>query len=487
MARSGPGPTTSRDGAAAAYAPPSGSIPTLAIPDLSGVREVHLVGIGGAGMSGLARLLLARGARVTGSDLKDGPALERLRASGAAVTVGHRPEALGRPHAVVVSTAIPPGNPEVAEAGRRGIPVWMRAQVLAALMAERRGIAVAGTHGKTTTTSMLAAILEGAGLDPTYVIGGDLNESGSNARSGHGELFLAEADESDGSFLLLAPDVGVITNVEADHLDFYRDAGHIQAAFVEFASRCGHVVVCADDAGAVGAAAAAGAPVTTYGEAEAADVRVTDVFLDAGSGGAVARWAGGSVDLRIGLPGRHYLHNAAGALATAIVLGIDPSMAAAALGRFSGVQRRFEERGVAGGARFVDDYAHHPTEIRATLAAARLGAGGRVVAVFQPHRYSRTAALGRELGESLAGADVAVVTDVYAAGELPIPGISGKLLVEALVEARPGMRAVYLPRRADVTPFLLGEVRASDLVLTLGAGDVTMVPDEVLAGMEGRG
>ncbi len=466
------------------YQPPPGSIATLPVPDLGGVRRAHLVGIGGAGMSGLARLLLARGVTVSGSDLKESPGLVQLRAAGAAVTVGHRAGNLGDADVVVVSTAIPPGNPEVAEAHRLGVEVLARAQVLAALMADRRGVAVSGTHGKTTTTSMLAVILERAGLDPTYLVGGDLNESGSNARSGAGELFVAEADESDGSFLLLSPEIAVLTNVEADHLDFYADGAEVESAFVAFCRRASIVVACADDPGAARVVSESGVPVVWYGETNRSDIRISDLEVGGNASACVirvtgeSRWEG---RIELPLPGRQHLANAAGAIATAIRVGVSPAGAAEALATFGGVSRRWERRGTAGGASFVDDYAHHPTEISATLAAARADGHDRVVAVFQPHRYSRTEALWRSLGESLAGADLVVVTDVYGAGELPVPGITGKLLVDALVESAPGKRAVYLPHRADVAPFLAREVRAGDLVLTLGAGDITMVGEETLS------
>jgi UDP-N-acetylmuramate--alanine ligase len=472
------------------YVPPEGSIPTLEVPDLSGVRAAHLVGIGGAGMSGIARILLTERVRISGSDLKESVGVVQLRALGADVHVGHRAEHVGDVDAVVVSTAIPPGNPEVREAARRGIPVLARAQVLAALMAKRRGIAVSGTHGKTTTTSMLAVALERSGADPTYVVGGDLNESGSNARAGQGPLFVAEADESDGSFLLLSPELALVTNIEADHLDFYADAEDVAAAFATFCRRAALVVSCADDPGAVRVVQEAGTPAVWYGEAERAQVRLEAVEVSrAGSrcrlhvraGHDMPAWEG---SLELSVPGRQYLVNAAGAVAAAALVGIHPESSAAALRGYRGVRRRWDHRGAAGGAEFVDDYAHHPTEIEATLAAAGWNGADRVVAVFQPHRYSRTAAMWRALGESLVGADVVLITDVYGAGEVPVPGITGKLLVDALAEAAPGKRIIYLPHRAGVAAFLAGEVRSGDLVLTLGAGDITVVGDETLSLLE---
>jgi UDP-N-acetylmuramate--alanine ligase len=471
------------------YRPREGSIPTLPIPDPAAWRRLHLIGIGGAGMSGIARLLLVRGVAVSGSDLKESAGLGVLRTLGADIFVGHRSEQLGSPDAVVVSSAIPPSNPELRAAVEAGVPVLMRVQVLAALMRDRRTVAVAGTHGKTTTTSMISVILRQAGLEPTFVIGGDLNESGSGAGHGAGDVFVAEADESDGSFLLLRPDIGVITNVEPDHLDFYADGADVESAFASFASGAHTVVACWDDPGARRALSGR-TNVVRYGTGPGLDVTVPPE-ADGVIGVPVRILVRGEdLELRLGVPGRHNLLNAAAALAVATLLGVDARVAAAAVGRFTGVRRRFERRGDVDGTAFVDDYAHHPTEIAVTLRTARTwespgsngptGGPGRVVAVFQPHRYSRTSAMWRDLGESLSAADVIVVTDVYGAGEDPIPGVTGKLVVEALAEAAPGKRVVYLPKRPDVAPFLAGQVRRGDLVVTLGAGDITMVATETL-------
>lgn len=438
-------------------------------------------------MSGIAHLLLARGLQVGGSDLKEAGGLTALRAAGAEIRIGHRAEHVGRPDAVVVSTAIPANNVEVQVAETRGIPILSRAQVLAALMRDQRGIAVAGTHGKTTTTSMLAVVLERAGKDPTYVIGGDLNESGSNARSGAGEFFVAEADESDGSFLLLSPEIAVVTNVEEDHHDFYSGRDEVEDAFVSFCSRAELVVASGDDEGARRAVARCGVRALTYGERADCDVRITEIASTRAGGRCRVEGLGEALDLIVPLPGRHYLHNAVAAIVSAREAGVPPLEAGRILRAFAGVHRRFEVRGTARGTEFVDDYAHHPTEIAATLAAARGSDGGRLWAVFQPHRYSRTAALWRGLGESLAEADVVVVTDVYPAGEAPIPGVSGKLVVDALVEFVPGRRVVYLPHRIDVARFLAGSVRRGDLVITLGAGDITMVGEETIARLDANG
>ncbi len=470
----------------AVYRPPDGSIPTLKVPSLDGMRRVHMIGIGGAGMSGIARLLLARGVLVTGSDLKDSPPLDELRRMGATIFVGHASDQVGHSDAVVVSTAIPQGNPELEAARARGIQVLARAQMLAGLATRRRTLAVAGTHGKTTTTSMLSVVLQRAGVDASYVIGGHLNESGSGAHHGRSDVVVAEADESDGSFLLLRPEVGIITNVEADHLDFYQGGlGEVEAAFAAFAAASTAVVACGDDRGAMAALERAGVDAETYGTGERNRVQVRAGASDpTGAEGVVVLEDGEPVTLALRVAGVHNLLNAAAALLAARRIGVPPAEAAAGLASFTGVHRRFELRGEARGAMFVDDYAHHPTELRVTLAAAAGLRPSRLIAVFQPHRFSRTRRLWRELGESLAAADLVVLTDVYGAGEEPIPGISGRLLVDALEAATPGTRVVYLPHRSDIAPFLVQEVRAGDLVLTLGAGDITAVLDEVLDGIE---
>jgi UDP-N-acetylmuramate--alanine ligase len=437
-------------------------------------------------MSSIARLLLARGIAVTGSDLKETGSLHALRDAGASVFAGHRAEQVGTPDAVVASTAIPGTNVELERARRDGIPIFTRAQALAALMVGRRGVAVAGTHGKTTTTSMISVILARAGHGPSYVIGGDLNESGSGAEHGPGDVFVVEADESDGTFLLLPREVAVITNVEEDHLTFYAGQEDLEAAFGAFAAAARTVVACVDDPGAVASVAALGEltadppAVVGYGFAQEADVRI--VAADVHRGGSLARIdvMGGTVEVRLSVLGRHNVLNAAAALAAAHVLGVPAGEAADALSSFSGVHRRFEVRGSGRGATFVDDYAHHPTEVAVTVGVARMEEPERLVAVLQPHRYSRTQLLWRQYAESVTGADLVVVTDVFAASEQPIPGVTGKLVVDALAEAAPGKRIVYLPRRSEVAPFLAREARRGDLVVTLGCGDIGMVIDEAL-------
>ncbi|GIV00795.1 MAG: UDP-N-acetylmuramate--L-alanine ligase [Actinomycetota bacterium] len=464
-----------------AYVPPPGSVPTLPVPSLQGVRRLHLIGIGGAGMRNLAKLLIARGIEVSGSDLKDSAGLRELERLGARVHVGHAAERVGEPDALVVSAAIRETNPELVEARRRGIPVWTRAQALAALAAGARCVAVAGTHGKTTTTSMVALVLERAGLDPSYLVGGEPNETGSGARSGGGGIFVAEADESDGTFLLLRPEIGIVTNVEVDHVDFYRGGREeIEAAFGAFADRCRSVVACLDDPGTVRAIEGTSAAVIWYGTDPRARVGVEVKELSPEGAAGIVRIGDEEVEVRLRVDGAHMLRNAAAAIATAVELGVPAAEAAAALRDFSGVHRRFEFRGTARGAMFYDDYGHVPTELAVTLEVARRKRPRRVIAVFQPHRYARTQALWRELGASLVAADVVVVTDVYGAEQDPIPGVTGKLVVRGVALAEPRTRVVYLPHRADVVRFLEREVREGDLVITLGCGDVWMLGDAAL-------
>jgi UDP-N-acetylmuramate--alanine ligase len=475
-------------GADAIWTPPPGSIPTLPVPDLSDVRRVHLIGIGGAGMRNLARLLLARGIAVQGSDLKRSRATDDLQAAGVDVHVGHTAAAvsgLPRPDVVITSSAITADNPELRAADEAGIPIWRRQQAVAALTAGRRAIAVTGTHGKTTTTSMLATVLVAAGLDPSYLIGGDLNETGGGAGDGSGDLFVFEADESDGSFLLGSPEIGVITNVDVDHVDFYPGGrGEIEQAFARFAAGCGELVVCADDAGAVRAATLAGVDPITYGLARDARValRVEHLGPD-GARGAVTI-DGSDVPLGLTIDGVHNLLDAAAAIATAHTLGVDPAVSADALASFGGVHRRFELRGRARDADFFDDYGQTPMEMGVTIETARRRAPGRLIALVQPHRYWRVQAMWRELGASVVGADVVVVTDVYGAAQPPIPGVTGQLVADGVIEAAAGRgdgppAVVYLPHRADVVTYLADEVRAGDLVVTMGCGDVWMLGDAV--------
>jgi UDP-N-acetylmuramate--alanine ligase len=456
-------------------------------PAAETLGAIHLIGIGGAGMSGIARILLARGQRVSGSDAKDSRTLTALRALGATVHVGHDAAHVGSADTVVVSTAIRDRNTELVAARERGITVLPRAGALAALMADRRGVAVAGTHGKTTTTSMLTVALQHSGADPSFVIGGDLNEPGSGAHHGTGELFVAEADESDGSFLLLRPHAAVITNVEADHLDHYGDFDAIKLAFQAFVDGIdptGFLVACADDAGARSMATRArqrGLEVRTYGEQDTADIRVTNLTLH----GLTSRFEMVDRGRRLGIvelvvPGRHYALDAAAALTAGLLLGYPFGELAAGLSTFRGARRRMEFKGTAEGVRVYDSYAHHPTELTADLVAARaLTGGGRLVVAFQPHLFTRTQAFAADFGQALGLADEVVVMEVYAAREDPVPGVTGALVADAV--PLPSQRVVFEPSWSAVAGHLVSRARSGDVVLTLGAGDVTMLGPEILA------
>ncbi len=454
--------------------------------------RVHLVGIGGAGMSGLARLLVRRGASVSGSDARDTRRLAALRALGAVVTIGHDPAHLGDARTVIFSRAIPDGNPEVEEARRRGLHVVSRSAALAALMRGSRGLAVAGTHGKTTTTLMATVALQACGADPSFVIGSDINEAGSNAHAGTGEIFVAEADESDGGFLLLEPSGAIVTNVEADHLDYYRRPEDVEIAFSRFVDGVdpnGFVVACVDDPGAARLVAAlrererdgGKAPrVTTYGESVDAHVRVELPMVSAtGSTCEVVVRGRRLGELSLRVPGRHNLRNAAGALAAGLELGLPAAGLLEGLAGFAGARRRFETKGTAGGVRVIDDYANHPTKLVCVLRTARdVADGGSVVVAFQPHLYSRTAAFASEFGVALGLADAVVVMDVFGAGEQQIPGISGATIASRVPLAAD--RVVYEPSWSAAADRVAAFARPGDLVLTVGAGDVTLLGGELL-------
>jgi len=438
-------------------------------------QKTHFIGIGGAGMSGLAHVMLERGGAVSGSDLAASAATSRLEAMGARIYIGHdeRHVRRERPDMVVVSSAVPAHNPELEYARRHGIPVLTRAEMLARLMENRCGIAVAGTHGKTTVTSMIALVLEQGGLDPTVVIGGELNDIGSNAKVGEGPHFVAEADESDRSFLRLSPSIAVVTNVEAEHLENYAGLEDIKAAFRAFLAKLpkdGLAVVCGDDANAR-AAAPDHCRVVTYGLGEGHDYTAADVELFPMGSRAVVREQGAPLGIMVlRVPGLHNIANALAAVAVGRALNLPFGVIAQALGAFRGAKRRLEVLGEVRDVLIIDDYAHHPTEIRATLAALR-NMERRVVAVFQPHRYTRTKHLMDELAASFEDADAVVLTDIYAALEAPIPGVDVEVLARR-VRAASG-KPVAVVRDLDAVPgYLLAAVRPGDLVVTLGAGDV---------------
>ena len=453
-------------------------------------RSAHFIGIGGAGMSAVARVFHDQGGTVTGSDLKRSRYAEQLEAAGMPVAIGHDASNVGDPDVVVVSSAITVANPEYAAALERGLEIWPRARMLAALAGDRKTLAVAGTHGKTTTSTMLAVALAGLGQDPTYLIGGMSKDLGSNGGSGTGDHYVVEADESDGSFLYLSPWLALVTNIEADHLDFYDGIEHVERTFEQFLARVvpgGVAVVCADDPRLARLATACDCRVVTYGRAEGADVRLLTSEPDGlGSRYDVALPDGTIVSSSLPVPGAHMAENAAGVLASVWALGLDAAAAAERLETFAGVRRRFDTLGEVEGVRVVDDYAHHPTEVAATLAGARRAGFGRVWALFQPHRYTRTAALACEFGDAFGDADRVVLMDVYSAGETPVPGVSGKTLVTAALEAHPRTVLAYFPHRADIVPYLVDRVTEGDLVLTMGAGDVNIVGVELVRELEAR-
>ncbi|MBW3610365.1 MAG: UDP-N-acetylmuramate--L-alanine ligase [Actinobacteria bacterium] len=451
--------------------------------DLTRPRRVHVVGAGGSGMAPLATILVSLGHTVSGSDLQGSTRLERLAHLGVEVHVGHDARHVVGAEVVVASTAVAGDNPELVAARGAGAVVARRADALAALCALRRTLAVGGTHGKTTTTAMLATVLVEAGMAPSYLVGGDVAGPGGSAAWDDGEWFVIEADESDGTFLDLGAEAVVLTGVEPDHLDHHGSFDVLRDGFARFlGSADAPRVVCADDPVAAGLAAET--ECLTYGTAEGSRFRLTDVELgrrqvaftlvDGHGGMEVGR-------LQVPVPGLHNARNAAAAAVAALALGATFDATRQGLSDFAGVGRRFEWRGEAGGVSFVDSYDHLPGEVSAVLAAARHGGWRRIVCVFQPHRYTRTAALWRDFAGAFHDADVLAVTDVYPAGQTPLPGVTGKLIVDAVLDSSPFKRVAWLPSRADVLAWLATELRPGDLCLTLGAGDLTTVPDEVLA------
>lgn len=444
-------------------------------------------------MSGIARIMVAQGVSVSGSDAKDSRRLQALRAIGVDARVGHDAELVADIDALVVSTAIPESNPERVAARERGVAEWSRARALASVMEDSRGVAVSGTHGKTTTTSMLTVALQHCGVDPSFAIGSELHESGSNAHLGSGDLFVVEADESDGSFLHLSPVAAIVTNIEPDHLDHWGTFEAIERAFVDFAmgirDRDGFVVICVDDPGGArlaAKAAAAGVDVRTYGESAEADYRLSDPRT--GDAGWVFDTVHGGVrlgEIVLQVPGRHNALNALAAFACGLGLGLPAAALREGLASFSGTRRRFDFKGAAAGVRVYDDYAHHPTEIAATLRAAREVVGdGRLVVAFQAHHYYRTSMFVREFGEALGLADDVVVLEVFAPGEKPIPGASGQTMA-ANVPLDPAC-VQFEPSWSAVAGDLVDRARAGDIIMTLGAGDIGMIGGEVLELLRAR-
>lgn len=455
--------------------------------------RVHFVGIGGAGMSVVAELALARGAGVSGSDSRDAPNLARLRALGARIWIGHDAQHVEGAAQVVVTSAVRENNPEVVAARAAGIEVIHRSTALAQVAAGRDIVAVAGAHGKTTTSAMLAVALQAAGADPSFAIGGSVLALGTGAHLGGGAAFVAEADESDGSFLRYAPRIGIVTNIEPDHLDHYGTAAAFEAAFVEFAATIrpgGLLVACADDAGSARLAASAreaGVRVLTYGKDPGADIRIE--IRDLGPAGSTAvlhdpdRRGGASlaVELTLAVPGEHNVRNAAAAWCAGVELGIEGTAMAEALGTFAGTARRFQDRGTVAGVRVVDDYAHNPTKVAAAVVTGRrTAAPGRLVVLFQPHLYSRTRDFAAEFADALAGADEVVLTAIYGAREEPLPDVTSALISERVLGSH------HVPDRLEAARAAAALAEPGDLVMTVGAGDVTELADVILAALESR-
>lgn len=465
----------------------------FALSQLDKGATVHFVGIGGAGMSAIATVLLEMGCTVEGSDLKESSYVRRLRQSGALIGLGHRAENLGKAEVVVRSSAVSPENPELVEARRLGVPIINRAEMLAAIMEIRKGIAVAGTHGKTTTSSLVTQMLLGCGADPSFLIGGELNEIGGNAHYGGGEYLVAEADESDGSLLCLSPRYAIVTNIDLDHLDYYESLEQTAEVFREFIGLIpgdGFVVTCGDDplAKSVGADfARSGGRVFYYGRGTGNDYRfASEQSLTDGCGYDVyfGEEKLGPVVTRVA--GLHNIYNSLAALALGHQLGFPFEDAAGGIAMFKGVRRRFELIGACDGIKVIDDYAHHPTEVRAVIGMASSLAPSRVVVVFQPHRYSRSRMLAGAFGESFTGADLVVVTDVYGAGEEPEPGVTGRLIADSIIDKDPGRKLEYIPSRTDLAKSVVPMLREGDMVITMGAGDITRCAREILEILAGK-
>jgi UDP-N-acetylmuramate--alanine ligase len=447
------------------------------------IKHIHFVGIGGIGMSGIAEVLLNLGYKVSGSDMKESDTTERLRKLGGEISIGHRAENITTPHVVVISSAVKSDNVEVLAAREKQVPVIPRAEMLAELMRLKYGVAIAGAHGKTTTTSMVATVLAAGGIDPTVVIGGKLNSLGTNAKLGQGEFLVAEADESDGSFLMLSPTIAVVTNIDAEHLDYYKDINEIKDAFLEFINKVpfyGVSILCLDQPHIQALIPSTHKRYQTYGMSTQADFHARDISLrPLGSSFRVMHHNQDLGMFELAVPGVHNISNSLAAIAVARELDIDVETIRKALKEFSGVQRRFQIKGEANGVIVVDDYGHHPTEVKATLAAAASGMERRVVVVFQPHRYTRTQHLLEEFFTAFNQADKLIILDIYAAGEKPIPGISG-LTLYAGIKKHGHKDVTYLPDKEKVADHLMGVLKKGDLMITLGAGDVWKIGEQVV-------
>ena len=449
-------------------------------------KRVHFIGIGGAGMSGLARIALSHGITVSGSDAKDSSVVTALAALGATVSTTHKGENVDGSDLVVYSNAISESNSERVRANELKLPILTRAGALSVLMSESKSVAIAGTHGKTTTSSMLAVALQACGADPSFAIGGTITASGSNAHRGTGEIFVAEADESDGSFIEYHPFAAIVTNIEHDHVDFFETPEAVAQAFRDFAATIqpgGFLTYCADDAGALALAEGlASVETVSYGVNQSADLHIDQIELLTMGSRARAIWKGKSVGhIELQVPGNHNLLNAAGVLATALKLGFPPAELLTGLGSFRGTGRRFEVKGTVHGIRVIDDYGHHPTEIHVTLEAARRFAdAGRLIVIFQPHRYSRTKAFAEQFAAELDVADRAIVLEVYAASEKPIEGVNSKIITSKMSKGE------YIPNFVEVTDSVIADAQPGDVIMTLGAGDVSSLAPIIVEGLTRR-
>lgn len=453
-------------------------------------QHIHFIGIGGSGMNGIAGIMKDLGYRVSGSDMKASPTIERLESLGITCYCNHAAEHLGDTDMVVASTAIPPDNVELVAARERGIPLLHRSEMLAWLMSRQKGIAVAGAHGKTTTTSMTALTMEKNGLDPTIIIGGELTEIGGNAKLGGGQYLVAEADESDGSFLRLDPFVEIITNIEDDHLDYYKNLKNIVDTFWKFMQKVPHdglAVLCLDDPHLRKLVKKYKRPFQTYALSQPdADYTLRKIKRNGAATSGDVFWRGEKLGrLELSVPGVHNLSNALAVVAACRFAGLEFDDVACALKPFKGAGRRFQLLGEVNGIRVVDDYAHHPTEIQATLRAASQVKAGRVISVFQPHRYTRTSLLWERFGEVFSDADLIIVNDIYSAGEKPIEGVSARLIISA-IEKHEGRDVIHLPGREETVDFLAREARPGDLVLTMGAGDVWTAGAKLVQRLKGE-
>jgi UDP-N-acetylmuramate--alanine ligase len=451
-------------------------------------KKYFLIGIGGAGMSAIALVLKGMGHSVRGSDIKKSRYTVSLQNEGIDVLIGHDRKNIGNSDAVIYSTAIPGDNPEIEEARTRKIPLYSRSDILAWILNMGKGIAIAGTHGKTTTTSMVSMVVRGLDLDPTIIVGGELNELGSNAINGNSEYIIAEACESDGSFLKYRPFISVITNIEGDHFDYYKDLNELEESFVRFMSNTkqdGWLIMNGDETDIDSIPDREDLNIITFGLLGHNDICANNIeYHDLVSGFELeikSKKGTEKIKVRLNVPGLHNIKNSLAAFGVFAALGLDPGEAAGALKHFTGVKRRFEKRGEKNGALIFDDYAHHPSEIKATLeAAATKENKKRIIAVFQPHRYSRLAHLNEDFSRSFGNSDILIITDVYGAGEQPVPGINGKMLIDSIIENDYENKIAYIPKLADIPEYLEQELRAGDILLLMGAGDITRVTDELL-------